>query len=286
MVNIDGKTKVVGLIGDPIEHTKSPLMHNKGYVEQGINFVYIPIPVKNDRLMDAIKGVRAMQFAGVNVTVPYKERVIPMLNDLSKEAKIIGAVNTIKVENDKLVGYNTDGPGFVKDASDKLDFDFFGSNMVVVGAGGAARAAAVSGLMSGARYLVVTDIDEVKGAKLANYIQGFFSDKEVKFVKSESDELYEEIAHCQLLVNATPVGMHPNLDATPLKRIDKIPSSVKYYDVIYNPVETKMMTLLKVKGNKCSNGLGMLAGQGAIGYEIFTGSEITIAKMSEYLNAK
>lgn len=280
---VNGKTKIAGLIGNPVEHTKSPAMHNKGYDLLGLNYQYIPLHVEADDLEAAVKGVRGLSFAGVNVTIPYKEDVIKYLDELDDGARLIGAVNTIVNDNGKLIGYNTDGPGFVRDAKESLDFDFSEKKMLLLGSGGAARAIAVTSLQEGISSLMIVDLDTDKSEELASHLKANF-DVNILISTPETNELYEFAGTIDILVNATPVGMHPNVDRTPIKDISKVAQKAVVYDVIYSPLKTLLMQQMEERGHKCANGLGMLAGQGAIGFEKFTGKQISTAKMIQFLN--
>lgn len=283
MVKINGKTKLAGLLGYPIEHTKSPLMHNSAYDLLGLDYAYVPLGVSPDGLADAIAGVKAFGFVGVNVTIPHKETVIPLLDDLSKEAALIGAVNTIRNEEGRLVGYNTDGAGFVSDIEEKFSFSLKGKSMLVLGAGGAARAISVSSLLKGISSLMIVDVDQDKAGALIKYLKKHFM-AQLSYTSPESKQMYAYIQKdLDVLVNATPVGMHPHEEDIPILNLEAIAKNVKIYDVIYNPLKTKLVKTMETKGNPCSGGLGMLAGQGAVAFELFTGVPIETSKMLSFI---
>ncbi|OGI02468.1 MAG: shikimate dehydrogenase [Candidatus Margulisbacteria bacterium GWF2_38_17] len=283
LLSINGKTKLTGLIGYPIEHTKSPHMHNKAYEFLGLNYSYVPLGVTSENLRSAIDGIKALGFSGVNVTIPYKETVIPFLDELSKEASLIGAVNTIKNENGKLIGYNTDGQGFVSDVEEHFSFDFKGKVVLLLGAGGAARSIAVSMLMKGIQSLMIVDAEDAKASALVRHLKKHFMAK-ISYSLVESKEMYNFLKTIDLFVNATPIGMHPHTDVVPLKKVEDIGKNVKIYDIIYNPAKTKLVEIMEKRGNQCANGLGMLAGQGAVAFKVFTGKSIQTGKMIEFLS--
>lgn len=277
-MNISGKTKTVGLIGDPVSHSVSPQMHNAAFKKLDLDYCYIAMQVDKNDLKKALDGIRAENFAGVNVTVPHKEAVIPLLDEVTKLPRLIGAVNTIKNEGGKLIGYNTDGAGFIESLKEDAKVDPKGKKVVLIGAGGGAKAVAIMLAESGTKSLSITDIAADKASALSSYVKSHF-EIEADFVPHESKDLRSKIQKCDILINATPVGMHPNEDKCPLSEDTEIPKGILVCDLIYNPPETKFLKKAKGSGAKILNGIGMLVRQGALAFEIFTEKEAPVEVM-------
>jgi len=277
-MNISGKTKTVGLIGDPVSHSVSPQMHNAAFEELKLDYCYIAMQVDKKDLKKALDGIRAENFAGVNVTVPHKEAVIPLLDEVTKLPRLIGAVNTIKNENGKLIGYNTDGTGFIESLKKDANVGPKGKKVVLIGAGGGAKAVAIMLAESGAKSLAITDILSDKASSLSDYVKSHF-DIEALFLPQKSNELKAAVKNCDILINATPVGMHPNENKCPLSDDFEIPKGILACDLIYNPPESKLLKKAKESGAKTLNGIGMLVRQGALAFEIFTENEAPVEVM-------
>ena len=269
---------MVGLIGDPVAHSVSPEMHNAAYKELNLDYSYISIQVAKKDLKKALDDIRAKNFAGVNVTIPHKEAVIPLLDEVTKIPRLIGAVNAIKNENGKLIGYNTDGAGFVESLKEDGKIDPKGKNVVLIGAGGGAKAVAIMLAEAGIKSLVITDIMREKSSNLTECVKSYFK-IDAAAISQGSNDLKEAIKNCNILVNATPVGMHPNEDKCPIALDIEIPKGILVYDLIYNPPETKFLKKAKESGAKTLNGIGMLVRQGALSFSIFTGKEAPVAVM-------
>lgn len=279
---IKGTTKVVGLIGYPVSHSLSPLMHNTAFKKAGIDWIYAPFPVHPDSLEDAIKGLAALGIIGVNVTIPHKENVIQYLDEISDEAELIGAVNTIKVRTDEtLYGANTDAIGFRTALEKDGGFEIAGKKIAIIGAGGVAKAIAVVCALSGAEKIILTDIVEEKCDAIIKIIKK--ANKKIKsaYYKSGDAELGQAIKGSDLIVNATPVGMRSN-DGSPIPTA-WLPDKGFVFDTIYNPTETPLLKSSKQKGLKTQNGILMLLYQGAAAFEIWTGIKPDIKVMKEAL---
>ncbi|MFA6430974.1 MAG: shikimate dehydrogenase [Candidatus Margulisiibacteriota bacterium] len=272
--------KLVGIIGHPIEHSISPAMHNAAFKKLGLEFEYVPFDVKPEDLSEAINGFRALHVAGFNVTVPHKENVMQYLNRTTKLAETIGAVNTVKNQDGELIGYNTDGPGFIESLMQDAGFDPKGKNVLVIGAGGASRAVALSLAEGHAKTIYISDVAAGKADALAKYIDSFenVSCKAIEL----SQGIFDQI---DLLVNATPIGMHPMIDASPIPEGIKLPKELMVYDLVYTPSETKILKAAKKAGCKTCTGLGMLVRQGALAFTLFTGEEAPIETMQQSAKA-
>ena len=267
-------TKIYGLIGYPVKHSLSPLMHNAAFSSLKIDAEYRLFEVKPQELKDFIGSLVQRNICGLNVTIPHKESVAPLLDSVSPEARLIGAVNTIKVADRKLEGFNTDGEGFLEHIKGELHFDPEGKKISMIGAGGAARAVSVILSKSKAKRLNIFDVDKPKASALVNHLKDNFKNVEFKAVVS-IDEL--DAGESDLLVNATPIGMK---DSDPCLIEDRsLHKDILVYDLIYNPKETKLLKAAKSKGAKVSNGLGMLLYQGAIAFQIWTGKAAPIEIM-------
>lgn len=270
--------KIVGIIGFPLEHTLSPAMHNAAFAKLGLDYEYVPFEVSPDDLREALYGLRALRLRGFNVTIPHKETIIPMLDEVTKVARDIGAVNTVAIEDGKSVGYNTDGPGFINSLKEDAKFDPKGKKAVIIGAGGASRAVATMLAAAGIKSVVFSDMIDAKAKHLAGYIRTQMDIPAIA-VKIDSHDLQESLDGSELLVNASPVGMYPKISESPLPEKIKLHSGLTVYDLVYNPQETELLKAARAVGAKSCSGLGMLVRQGALAFTIFTGEEAPIDVM-------
>jgi len=276
-MNINARTKIVGLIGYPIDYTLSPTMHNAAFKELNLNFVYLPFRVKSGNLNLAMKGLLGLNIVGVNVTIPYKEEVMKELHELSQEARMIGAVNTICVQEEKLIGDNTDGKGFVTSLIEDMNIDPVGKKIFILGAGGAARAIGFSLAKLGVKRITFTDKEMIKAESLASDIKHHFHEIWVNTVELKDEEFEDYIKECNILVNATPCGMHENDPL--LINPEWLFKNQVVYDIIYNPPQTPLLKAAKSKGLKTQNGISMLVHQGALSFELWTGKKAPIEVM-------
>jgi len=260
--------KIYGLIGHPVSHSLSPLMHNAAFSHLKINAEYKLFPLKEEELGAFFKGLSRNNIFGLNVTVPYKEKVLPFLDNISYEAKLIAAVNTIRVASGKLEGFNTDGSGFLKHLTEDIGFNPEGRNIAVIGAGGASRAVTVYLSKAISKSVAIYDIDKNKASSLVSYLKANFKQADIRAASSVKELA---IDNCDLLINTTPVGMKDS-DPCPVDA-KSMHKGMLVYDLIYNPAETKLLKTAKDKGAKTSNGLGMLLYQGMIAFEIWTGQK-------------
>jgi len=261
--------KQVKIIGYPLGHSVSPAMQNKAFEKLGLDYEYSPLEVPPEKLEETIEKLRNDQnVVGFNVTVPHKEAIIPFLDEIDESAKLIGAVNTVVNKNGKLIGHNTDGRGFIQSLKEDAGFDPKGKKVVVLGAGGASRAVTRMLALNGISFLVLKDIEKDKAFALKEELNI------PKIIVNPSD-LQEHIDNADLLVNATPIGMHPKTDQSPLPENTKLHPNLLVYDLVYNPAKTKLM---KAAAKSCS-GLGMLVHQGALAFELWTGQKPDIEVM-------
>ncbi len=268
---VTASTRIVGLFGDPVGHSLSPAMHNRAFAERGLDWVYVAFHVLPEQLADAVRALPALGLAGVNVTIPHKERVIAHLDELSRTAAMMGAVNTIRVEADgRLTGHNTDAPGFAA-ALTRKGVGLAGQRLLLLGAGGAARAVAFQAAIDGAEEITLCDQEGERAAALAGDLAAHFASCRVHCIPLERDSLAPAIAAATLLVNATPVGMAGRGDY-PID-LDWLHPALFVYDLVYNPAETLLIAAARARDLPCDNGLTMLALQGAISFALWTGEE-------------
>jgi len=263
---ISGTTKVCAIIGDPVDHSLSPVMHNAAFNELGLNFVYVAFTVTANELKDAMLGAKSLGLRGLNVTMPHKNAVIDYLDFVDSTAEKIGAVNTILNNRGKLTGYNTDGSGTMI-ALQENGVDIEEKKMVLLGAGGAAKAIAYKAAQD-VDELVILNRTEDKAKELTNMLSNTFDSKITSGTLSLS-VLKAELENADILINATSVGMHPDIESSPVPS-DLLHSRLCVMDIIYNPLTTKLLNDAKSVGATAISGLEMLIYQGAVAFEIWT----------------
>jgi shikimate dehydrogenase len=279
MNKISGSTVICGLIGNPVSHSVSPAMHNAAFAHGGLDYVYLPFQVISTALADAVKGLRALNFCGFNVTSPHKVNIIPLLDETDSLASKIGAVNTVVNDNGVLKGSNTDATGFIRALSDR-GFNVAGKKVAVIGAGGAARAVTFALTDSGSEVTVLNRYEEFNwAANLAINISQVFN-RPVCALELNDDNLAKTVPGVDLLVNATVAGMLPNIDNTPVAA-RFLRHGLIVYDVVYNPPETRLLREAKQAGAQTIGGLDMLVGQGALAFEKWTGRQAPVDVMRE-----
>lgn len=266
--------KLFGVIGDPIKHSMSPPMHNDLFQIYGIDAHYQAFHVKKEHLSDAILGFRALGIAGFNVTVPHKEAIIPLLDELDPLAKAIGAVNTVVYDNGKLKGFNTDGSGFVKGLLDRVS-SLRDKKVLIVGAGGAARAIYFTMAEAGPQLLDICNRTVSKAELIVKECPFQVPASALDINKAESKlETYD------LIIQTTPMGMAPAIEESPLSVHNLKPGSF-VSDIVYNPLETRLLREAGNKGAEIQNGVDMFVHQGALAFEKWTGIEPDIKRMKD-----
>ena len=260
--------QVYGVLGYPAKHSLSPLMHNAAFNALKLNAQYLIFEKKPEELASFLHTLSEENIFGLNVTVPHKEKVIPFLSMLSQEAELIGAVNTIRVSDGKLEGFNTDGAGFLKHITQDLRFDPAGKRIAMIGAGGAAKAVAVYLSIAGVKGIAICDIDKVKLSALAAHLKANFKKINIETAHSVKEL---NLGESDVLINATAVGMKK--DDPCLVEEKLIHKDLLVYDLIYNPPKTKLLEVAQEKKARISNGLGMLLYQGMSAFEIWTGQK-------------
>lgn len=278
---IKGTTRITGLLGNPVKHSISPLIHNHAFAELGLDFTYLPLGCEKEKLGGVVESLRALNFAGVNVTIPYKSDVIPFCDEISQLSKLTGTVNTLYWDDEKLCGTTTDANGFLK-ALTMDGFDITDKKVLILGNGGTARTLAMvlaynhqtgdRGNKTPLSSLTIAGRNPEKVRTLVNEIkektgfpiqQTLFSDEAFSEIVKESD----------LIVNCTPIGMHPYEDASPLTK-EQLSPTTYVFDAIYNPGQTKLLQIAEEVGCNFQNGLRMLLGQGLDSFKLWTGHTV------------
>ena len=276
-MKVSGRTKVCAVIGDPVEHSLSPCFQNAAFQHLKLDFIYVAFTVKAEDLGDAISGVRSLGIYGLNVTMPHKISVIKYLDELDERADRIKSVNTILNRNGKLIGYTTDGIG-VLNALKYNGVDPKGKKVVILGAGGAARSASYA-LSEVAGELVILNRTIERARNLASKVRKLIgSHVNVKWDGLTEESLRREIREADILINATPVGMSPDVNGTLVEKRLLHPDMV-VFDMIYHPLKTRLLREAEEVGAKTINGLSMLIHQGAASFEIWTGVEAPVDVM-------
>ena len=264
---ITGKTRLLAVIGAPIGHSLSPIIQNAALHAAGLDYVYTALPVRADALASAVRGLRDAGIAGFNVTIPFKTEIIPLLDALSEDARRIHAVNTVVIEDGRMVGYNTDVAGFLAGFAER-GIALTGKNAVLIGAGGAARAALWGLLRSGVSSVAIGVRSVEKGAALA---ADFAADGDVRALSFDDAAWIAACSDADLVVQTTPLGMTPHTEEMPPVDAAVINPSAVVYDLIYTPAETRLLREARARGCETINGETMLVAQGAEAFHLWTG---------------
>jgi shikimate dehydrogenase len=264
------KFELVGVLGYPVAENPTCVMQDAAFAALGLQWRYLTIEVKPESLPDAIRGVRALGMMGVNLTIPHKVAVIPLLDEVSKDAAIIGAVNTVRRVGDKLIGENTDGKGFLRGVREEAGIDPKGKNILVLGAGGAARAITVELALAGAGRITIWNRSAERGESLCRDLKQRTS-ADVHFTPWRGTCAVGP--DVDILVNATSIGLFPDTEAMPEVDLKNARRDLLVCDVVPNPPETRLIKTARARGLKVLTGLPMLVYQGAIGFEMWTGKK-------------
>jgi len=280
---LDNNTKIIGVIGHPIKHSFSPIMHNTAFKLLDLNYLYLPFDVPLENLKNALKGMTALGISGFNVTLPHKEKISQYLNNISEEASVIGAVNTVVNENGTLSGYNTDVMGILETLRLYKE-DFTDSEISIIGSGGAAR----SLLYTLIRHFRIERINVInrtiqKAESLKDYFTEKMLYKNIRTYELLPPDLVEIFKRSKLIVNTTAIGMFPDVDDTPTSIAESFTPDQIVFDVVYNPVKTKFLKLAESQGAKILTGLEMFIAQGAKSLELWTGEKMPVEKIRETL---
>lgn len=277
-MKITGSTRLTGIFGDPITHTLSPVMHNAAFAALDLDMVYVPFHVLENDLKRAVESIRALNIAGVNVTVPHKERVVKYLDATDDGARVIGAVNTIVNKGGQLKGYNTDAMGYMRSLREDCGFDPKKKKVVIAGAGGSARAVLYELLAVGVVSATIVNRTPSRGARLADEYAGLFLGAQLQaYGLDRSDELRVALESADILINTTAAGLmgKGELDV-PLERL---PKGAIVSDIVYSPLETAFLKKAKALGLRTHSGIGMLVHQGAASFELWMGQAAPVSVM-------
>ena len=282
-MKIDGYTRLAAVVANPIKHSVSPFIHNQAFEATHTNGVYLAWEVEGTDLAETVANIRRFQMFGINLSMPYKEQVIPYLDQLSEEARLIGAVNTVVNREGTLIGYNTDGKGFFKSLP---SFKISRKRLVLLGAGGAAKAILAQAILDGVSQISVF-VRSSSMEKTRPYLEKLQNETGFKadlFALEDVSELQARITDSDLLVNATSVGMDGV--SLPIPTSVLLPEKLLVADVIYQPFETPFLKWARNQGNHAVNGLGMLLYQAAEAFQLWTGKEMPTAQIWELLKQK
>lgn len=282
-MTITGHTQLLGLLGSPVAHSISPKMHNEAFKLLGLDYVYLCFDVNEDNLEKVVDGMRLMNVKGFNCTFPVKNKMAELADELSPAAKMIGAVNTVLNDNGKLIGHNTDGIGYMQSVKD-AGFDITGKTMTLLGAGGAASSIFVQAALDGVSEINVFSIKDMfweRAEKMVADVNANTSCKATLYELGNDDVLGSVIAQSDILTNATSVGMAPNIDNCIINDKNMLRKDLIVSDIIYNPMETKLIKMAKEVGCPTFNGLYMLLYQGAEAFKIWTGVDMPVEPIKE-----
>lgn len=274
------RAELVGVFGHPVAENPTVVMQEAAFKELGLNWRYLTIEVLPEDLADAMKGLRAFNMRGVNLTIPHKVEVLKYLDEVAQDARLMGAVNTVRRDGQKLIGENTDGKGFTRSLTEDAHEDPKGKRVVVLGAGGAARAITVELALADTAHITIVNRSMERGMELTSLL----NDKtptQASFVQWKGT--YEIPSETDILVNATPIGLFPDVDTKPSINYDTVTETTTVCDVIPNPPDTPFLREAEVRGAKTVNGLGMLVYQGAIGFKMWTGLDAPLKVMKNAL---
>lgn len=279
-MQITGKTKIVGVIGDPIEHSRSPQMHNAAFAELGLNYVYVPFHIRPDALSTAIEGFKAINVVGLNVTIPHKQAVIPFLDEISREVELTGAVNTLTFQDGRIKGDNTDGWGFLEGMRE-TGFELSqGESALVIGAGGSARAVIVALGSIGLATIFVANRTVAKAVKLAECLSDSIG-ASVHGIGLDDSQLEDVVNNVALVVNTASVSM--DISMPPIIDTEWLRPQTAVYDIVYTPPETRLLLAAAERGCHTIRGLSMLVYQGAIAFEKWTQVTPPVKSMKQAL---
>ena len=281
-MDIRATTKIYGIFGHPVSHSLSPVMHNSAFSALGLDCVYVAFDVSPEEIGQAARAVRTLGISGINITIPHKESIIPHLDEIAPDAELTGAVNTVKNDDGKLSGYNTDVGGFLRAVREELGVTPEGACVFLAGAGGAARAVMSAFCMNGADKIYILNRTPDKALRLASDFGKRFGNIKIEIIPpGDPKAVAAGLSGADILVNSTSSGMD---DREGLELpLDQMKKSAAVYDLVYKPRETRLVKDALSHGLKASGGLGMLLYQGALSFEIWTGAEAPVEVMRKAL---
>ncbi|WP_249029749.1 shikimate dehydrogenase [Tannockella kyphosi] len=283
-MNITGHTRLFGIVARPIRHSFSPMMHNRAFDVLGLDNIYLAFEIEDNDLASAIQGFRALGVQGANISMPFKQAIIPYLDELDISAKLCNAVNTIVLKDNKYIGYSSDGYGFMESLRDQ-GIDLVDKKLMVAGSGGAALAIIAQASLDKVGEIIIYKrrveeqafIDQIK--VIQDYTNAHIEIKNIE----DQESLKQDLVSTTVFVNATSVGMAPNSDASIILDSSYFHKGLCVVDIIYNPLETKLLKQAKQAGAKTMNGKPMLLFQGARAFELFTGQKMPIEEIKKLM---
>ena len=282
MIPITGHTRLTALLGSPVAHSISPLMHNEAFQLLDLDYTYLCFEVNEETLPAAVDGLKACGIRGFNLTMPNKNKIVELLDELSPAARLIGAVNTVVNDDGHLIGYNTDGVGYMQAVKD-AGYDITGKTITIMGAGGAATAICAQAALDGVKKIHIfareTSRFWDRTQKLAENINSTLPCKAVLHENKDTAALAQAISESALLLNATSVGMAPNTEGTIIEDTSLYHPDLIVSDVIYNPRETRFLKEAREAGCRTFNGMYMLLYQGAEAFRLWTGKEMPVKEI-------
>lgn len=282
---ISGKTKLTGLLGTPVSHSISPKMHNETFAKLGLDYVYLAFDCNIEKLPEVVKGLRALNVRGFNVTMPNKTAIHKYLDKLSPAAELAGAVNTVVNDDGVLTGHITDGTGYMRSIKEE-GADIIGKKMTIIGAGGAATAICIQAALDGVKEISIFNIKDEFFSRAEKTVKDINERTECKaqlFDLADTEKLRAEIADSAIFTDASSAGMKPLENVCNIPDPSMLRSDLIVSDVVYIPEKTKLLQMAEVQGCKVINGLGMLLWQGAKAFEIWTGQEMPVDYIKEIL---
>lgn len=281
---ISTSTRLLAVFGDPIEHSLSPAMHNAAIADLGLDYVYLAFHVRESQLAAALGGVRALGIAGVNLTIPLKQSALSLVDELAESAAGAGAVNTVVNESGRLIGHNTDSEGFVASLREDLGLTPSGLRVCILGAGGSARGVSAALARYGAASVVFAARNLERAEALTELISRLRPECAASAVSlTDRHGLRRVLESSDLLINSTPVGMTTNTDDPIEIEFERLPAGACVADLIYNPLKTVFLRQAEMRGYRTMNGVGMLAHQGALAFELWTGIKPNVQAMRQSL---
>lgn len=277
-MEVKATTEIYGIFGHPVRHSLSPVMHNSAFRALGLDCVYVAFDILPENIGRAAEAIRIFGIKGINITIPHKQSIIPFLDEITPDARHTGAVNTVKNENGRLSGFNTDVGGFLRAVKEDLGFKPEGSNVLLLGAGGAARAVMSAFCMNNARRIVTANRTYGKAETLASEFAEHFKQAKIEPVSLEDiDGITAALKETDIVVNSTSAGMEGA--GTLELPLESLKETAVVYDLVYKPAETPLVLEARRKGHRASGGLSMLLYQGALSFEIWTGTDAPVDAM-------
>lgn len=279
---IKGTTSLIGLLGSPIRHSRSPHMQNSAFKKLGLDYVYLAFNIEDGDIKKGIDAMKTLKVKGFNVTMPHKQKVVELLDEVTQDSRIMGSVNTVLNDNGKLIGYNTDGKAFVK-AIEAYNIEYKDKKVVMVGAGGAARAIAIQLAFDGVGEIVIMNRNFNKAQEIIETINSNIPNYKARVVELDELCLKRELIDSSILINCTSLGMGASLDQSIISNSETLHKNLFVADIIYDPLKTKLLTQAEEVGCKIMNGIDMMTYQGALAFKIWTGEDMPIEYIKEVL---